>query len=106
MATGKTVLSFDVEVETEQRNGYFAARTKPFAVTVYAKTEHKAEERALGAVMLLLEQYMKTPGGLSTYFNQKNVKHVVSHEVDPQRPYPLLRTCRKEMRLEVPAGVC
>lgn len=106
MAEVKTILKLDVEVETEQRSNCFAAKTKPFAITVYAKTEHEAEERALKAVMFLLRQYSKTSNELRDYLTQKNVKHIISHEIKLQRPYPVLRTCKKEMRLEVPASVC
>jgi len=104
MATKKIVLSLDVEVETEQRNGYFASRTKPFAITVYAQKEYEAEMRAMEAIELLLRQYAKTPNKLSTYLNLKNVKHVLYSEVGSTVPYPAVRTCKTEMRLEVPAG--
>ena len=106
MVTKRAGLSFDVEVTTEQRNGYFASRTKPFAVTVYAQTENEAEERAMQAIILLLRQHMKTRGELSDYLNQKNVKHVLHSEAALQRPSPVIRTSRREMRLEVPASAC
>lgn len=45
----------DIELEVEERGeGYFAALTKPFAITAYGKTATKAEQRALEAVELLL----------------------------------------------------
>lgn len=53
MTTRKTVSGLNVEIKTEQREGYFAARTNPFALTVYAKTEHEVEERAIKAIGIL-----------------------------------------------------
>ena len=39
-AVPKTVaLGLDVTVAVEERDGYFAATTKPFAITVYDDTE-------------------------------------------------------------------
>lgn len=51
----KTTSGFEFEVTVEQREGYFAARTKPFAITVYGNTAEEAENRAVQAVELKLQ---------------------------------------------------
>ena len=45
----------DVRIKTEQREGYFAARTMPFAITAYGGTEDKAEKRAIMGVEFYLK---------------------------------------------------
>lgn len=106
MATRKTILKFDMELETEERKGYFAARTKPFAITAYGDTEGAAEERAVQAVLLLVRQYVKTPSKLSDFLTNRGVKHVVHEEVkETERHPPIIRSSKREMRVEVPAGV-
>lgn len=105
MATRKIILKFDMELETEQREGYFATRAMPFAITAYGDTDEKAEQRAIQAAFLLLDQYSATPSKMSDFLNHRGVKHVIHEEVKGvrQRP-PVVRSCRKEMRVEVLAG--
>lgn len=46
-----------ITVTTEKCGDYFAAVTKPFALTGYGDTEEMAEQRALMAVFLLASNY-------------------------------------------------
>lgn len=69
------VLGVNVGVETKKRKGYFAARTKPFALTAYAKTELEVEERAFKMVKLLLGQYSRTPDELQDYLISKGIRN-------------------------------
>lgn len=103
MAKKETTLSFNVETTTEERDGYFASRTEPFALTAYGKNEEEAERRVKQALLLLLRQYANTPKQLSDYLNQKGVKHVIRTESDSARFPKLVRTYREEMMVKVPA---
>jgi hypothetical protein len=47
MPRGALTLVLDIKVQ--QREGYFAARTDPFALIAYWKTEEQAEQRACNA---------------------------------------------------------
>lgn len=55
MLTQRQISGLDVKIETEQRDGYFAARTNPLALTGYGKTERGSIERAIGGVKLWLK---------------------------------------------------
>ena len=103
MASTNTTLSFDMKVKVEQRKGYFAARTNPFAITVYSDNKNEAEERALHAVKFLLDQHYGTLEDLSSYLNSKGVKHTWGIETEP-KPRHLVRECKQEVRVEVPKG--
>lgn len=105
MTKVKRTLSFDVEVKVEEREGYFAASTNPFAITAYDDTEGKAEERAVQAVTLLLGKYSSTTEELSNYLNRMGVKHTVRTEELPERRHTIVRECRRELRVEARAGV-
>lgn len=106
MVKKRTTLSFDVDVAVEEREGYFAATTNPFAITVYSDKEDKAEKRALKAVSFLLSQHDKTPQELSDYLNRMGVKHVLSSsEMEAVCRYPVVRSCRRELRVEVSSCV-
>jgi len=106
MPRAKLTLGFELIIEVQQREGYFAARTNPFALTAYGKTEDEAEQRALGAVYFLLKQYPKTPKDLTEYFNKRHVKHTASLEVEGalKRRHVITRECKREMKVEVPVG--
>ncbi len=106
MATKKIILKFDMELETEEREGYFAARTKPFAITTYGDTELAAEERATQAVLFLVRQYAETPNKLVDFLTHRGVKHIVHEEVkETERHFPIVRSSKREMQVEVLAGV-
>jgi len=101
----KRTLRFDLEVTVEERDGYFAASTKPFAITAYGDTTDEAEKRALKATSLLLIKHSTTPGELGNYLSRFGVKHILGTAVETTQRYPVVRECRQEIRLEVPAGV-
>lgn len=105
MATKKTTIKLNMRVETREREGYFASTTKPFAITVYGNKESETEERAIKAVMLLLRQHGKIPHGLSDYLTRRDVKHIMYTEEEPVRTHSVIRTCSKEMKVEVGAGI-
>jgi hypothetical protein len=97
-------VSFDLEINVEQRENYFAAMTNPFAITAYGDSEDEAEKRALQAVGILLKVRSKD---LSTYLNKLGVKHLTEDTTLPEptsfnRPRNIVRECRREMRVEVP----
>lgn len=81
MPAAETV-RFEWVVTVEERDGYFAASTEPFAVTVYGDTAEAAEERALRAVTMMLKKHTTEPGGLHQYLNKVGVMHVVDFEDD------------------------
>ena len=51
----RTIQGTDIEIKTEQRDGYFASRTKPFAITAYGKTKGESQEQALLGIELYLK---------------------------------------------------
>ncbi len=106
MSRTRATLSFYINVRVEEREGYFAASTKPFAITVYGDTEGEAEERALEAVNLLLAKYSKSVKVMDSYLNRMDIKHTVYNEEAVERRNFITRESRQEMRLEVPAGAC
>ncbi len=97
-------LSFYVDVVVEERENYFAATTKPFAITVYGNSEEEAEEKALKAVGLLLEGYSKPLKKLGDYLSRMGVKHAIAEGGALRRHRPIVRECRREMRLEAAVG--
>jgi len=105
MARTNAVVSFKLNVTTEEREGYFAATTDPFAITLYGKTEAEAEAKAEPVVRAMLAKYSKQPGGVSAYLNRLGVKHSVRLETVPEptvrRP---VRQCSKDVNLKVAAG--
>lgn len=102
----KVMLELGVNVKVQQREGYFAARTEPFAVTAYGKTEEEAEDRAFQSVLSLLMQYVKTPQEMSDYLNKRRAKHAIYEEAEqtPPRQWQIIRECKRELKMEVPAG--
>jgi len=103
MSVTNSTLGLKVEVLTEEREGYFAASTNPFAITVYGETEDEAEKRALDAVILLLNNYLSTHKQLSDYLNRMGVKHsIVDYKINRRQ---VVRESKREIRLEAPAGV-
>jgi len=97
-------VEFDLSIKTEQCEEYYAAKTNPFAITVYGDSEEEAEERALQAVGLLLKKYSSTSNEMHDFLNHRGVKHILSIEERTGQQRPLVRECKHEMRLEVPAG--
>jgi len=97
---GRNVLSLEVRVRVEEREGYYAAPTVPFAITVYGNTEDEAERRALEATEILLRRHSKTTVALSAYLNKMDIKHVVSSEPRPEWRHSIVRECTREMRVE------
>ena len=57
MRVVRRTVTLDMEVHVEERDGYWAATTRPFAITVYADTSQGVEERAVDAVRFRLERY-------------------------------------------------
>ena len=100
---GKMTLMFDMHVRVEEREGYFAASTRPFAITAYGNSEDKAERRAVEAVLLLLKKYSKTPDDMSAYLNRMGVKHIMYPEEALGRRHAITRESTKEVRLPVGA---
>jgi len=101
----KVMLALEINVKVMQREGYYAAKTEPFAITAYGQTEEEAEERAFQAAHLLMEKYSKTPQELSEYLNKRHAKHTVTVvEQDIPRHRQITRECTREMKLLVPAG--
>ncbi len=68
------ILGFNLNVAIERRDGYFAATTKPFAITVYGDSEEEAHKRAIEAVLLLLKKYDKTQIELTEYLKCRGVE--------------------------------
>ena len=105
MSRKKAELKFTLEVETEERKDYFAARTKPFAITAYGNTEGEAEERAVQAVDLLVKTHVKTLNELHNFLTHRGVKHVVQRDLGSVGYYPtVVRSSTREMGVEVPVG--
>ena len=94
----KKMFSFDLDIKVEERDGYYAAVTSPFALTAYGDTEEQAEKRVLRAVDLLLEQRAKKVGELDKYLNHRGVKFSVSNEAI--RPNLVVRNCKMEKNIE------
>jgi predicted RNase H-like HicB family nuclease len=105
MTRVRTVLRFDLEATIEERDGYFAAFTEPFAVTVYGDTELQVEERAKEAVLLLLRRHSTRPKELSEYLGRLGIKHLLeTTQMETKQHHPIVRECKQEVRVEVPAG--
>jgi len=105
MAKLRGFLRFDIQVTVEEREGYFAAFTQPFAITTYGDTQQKAEERALRAVLLLAGRHSKTPGELSEYLNRFDIKHLLAtKKVGTKKHHPVVRESKQEVQFRVPAG--
>ena len=94
----KRTYSFDLGIKVEERNGYYAAMTSPFALTAYGDTEEQAEKRAVHAVDLLLDHRAKKVGELGEYLNHRGVKFSVSTKVI--RPNLVVKECRVEKNVE------
>lgn len=94
----KRTYSFDLGIKVEERNGYYAAITSPFALTAYGDTEEQAEKRAVGAVDLLLDHRAKKAGELNEYLNHRGVKFSVSTKVI--RTNLVVKECRVEKNVE------
>lgn len=75
-------VSFDVSVHVEKRDTCWAATTSPFAITVYSDDRHKAEERALKAVGLLLDSQS---GAIAEFLAKLRVKHLISVSEEPDQ---------------------
>ena len=107
MPHAKVTLELELNIEVQQREGYFAARTDPFAITAYGKTEEEAEKRAVLLLQSLLEQYSKTLQEMFAYLNKRHAKHSVAVEVEGTIPrqWQITRECKRELKVEVPAGV-
>lgn len=73
----KTILVLKLEVSVDQREGYFAASTKPFAITAYGKSIKKAHKRALLAVKLLFDGYSNGSNGLSDFLNHRDIEYTL-----------------------------
>lgn len=100
----KQVLSFSVDVRVEEREGYFAATTTPFAITTYGKTDEEAEKRALKAINLSLDRHSKSLDELSNYLNHLSVQHSVHVQGSMEFRRPIVRECRREMHIEARAS--
>ena len=102
MPQAKKVVMLRLEVSTkvEEREGYFAAITDPFAVVAYGDTPEKAEKRAFEALDLLLQQHSKTPKEMSAYLTRFGVKHLMVSDVMPERRFKVVRECKREIQLE------
>ena len=99
------VLSVDVSVKTEERNGYFASTTTPFGITAYGKTADEAEKRAWEGANILVGKHTETPEVATKYLNRLHVKHsLVMGEMPETVPetHRVIRECRRELSVEVP----
>ena len=79
MAKSGKVLSFQMDIKVEQREGYWAARTDPLAITVYGKTESSALARARKAVDMLLADVIER-GALKEFLQKRQVHHFIGDE--------------------------
>lgn len=98
MAKAKGVLAFDLRISVEGRDGYFAAITKPFAITTYGDTAERAEQRALQAVELLLNSKTDKEKAID-FLNKRGVKHIIYGDGEPERHHPIIRERRQEIRV-------
>ena len=104
MAVLKHTVSFDLRVQVEERQDYWAARTDPFAITMYGDTGEQAEKRALEAALLLLKKH---DAQLADFLTKHRVHHLVTVEDMPHgvgRTPIVTRESINEVRLEVAAG--
>lgn len=98
----KVSLKFELNVTVEEREGYFAAITKPFAITIYGTTPEEADKRVDEAIEFFLRPHSGTPKELSDYLNRMGVKHVIITEALEKRHPTILWECKRDMQVEAP----
>lgn len=95
-------VEFELAMSVEQRDTEWAATTTPFAITMYGASADKARERALKAVLALLDRHKED---LPTYLTRRNVLHLAKErdvEVQPAEDWAPLREARHGVRYEIP----
>lgn len=91
----KPQLAFLLRVKVEKRERYFAAITKPFAITAYGDTAEVAEHRAMKAVSLLLGRHGASYEDASEFLRRRKVK--IAKPSKENRP--VVSECSREMVL-------
>lgn len=98
-------VEFELAVLVEKREETeWAATTTPFAITMYGASADEARERALQAVLALLDRHEDDP---SAYLERRNVPHQVKKRAPKPPPVmqvwwsPLLEA-RHNVHYEVP----
>ncbi len=89
---------FELKVKVEKRDGYFAAITKPFAITAYGNTAEEAESKACKAVLVLLDRHPLSDATSFEFLKKRKVKLKELKE-PTDHDYPIVSECSREMRL-------
>lgn len=97
-------VEFELAMSVEQREAEWAATTAPFAITMYGASADEARERALQAVLALLDRHKED---LPAYLTRRNVHHLAKERASETSPVaeewwaPLLEA-RHSVHYEIP----
>ncbi|MDO8749893.1 MAG: hypothetical protein Q7K03_01940 [Dehalococcoidia bacterium] len=90
-------VKLDVELQVSKRDGYWAATTNPFNITVYADSSEKAEQRAVSALLSTLQRHEHE---MTEYLTRLGVKHIITTQGSALPKPPERRSVKCELELQ------